>query len=128
MRAALATAPMVMAAVLAVGLHASEAKAAEAEAAAAPNGIVKQVAQEARKEVVRTANAYEGLRQRMYGARSGSWLAAMRSDSGNESESASQNSGSTTTYGATAARGAAVAVRQIYGAIDYTKPYRPGER
>lgn len=130
LRASLNAAPMVMAAVLAVGLHANGAQAAEADAAPSASAAVKQVAQDARNEAVRAANAYEGLRQRMYGARAGSWLASMRSESGNGTESATQNSGSTSTgtYGTTAARGAAVAVRQIYGAIDYTKPYRPGER
>lgn len=130
LRASLQASPMVMAAVLAVGLHANTAKAAEADAAPSASTTVKQVAQDARNEAVRAANAYEGLRQRMYGARTGSWLASMRSESDNEAESTTQNSGATSTgtYGATAARGAAVAVRQVHGAIDYTKPYRPGDR
>lgn len=102
MRASLAAMPMVMAAVLVVGLHATDAKAADE----ADTASVKESVGQAAKD-------YELLRQRMYQGR----VAAIFS---------SPAPGAT--YGETSKTASANVPRVIPGVIDYTRPYRPGTR
>ena len=132
MRAALAAAPMVMAAVLAVGMH--EAKADSVVATYGTGWASGGKQYSSSNEVGRAANAYEGLRDRLSGARVGNVISKVfqtdepESDKAKEAESKDDAAKKTSTYGETAKSGSVGVARATQGYIDYTKPYRPGAR
>jgi hypothetical protein len=132
MRAALAAAPMVMAAVLAVGMHDAQAQVvSHGPAWTGGFGTLysggKQYSDD--NEVGKAANAYESLRSSMYGFSTGAVIGKAVGDAQREADEESAKprteEGQKSTYGQVSA---ASKVGSGWSMPDYTKPYRPGSR